>query len=129
MFNQQVKLAYGLTKTVRLTLGCEFEIVESLKAHQEPWVTMPEADLQRSVHECPLDHCPSVEITMCHPFLRENLQFFIPPDCLPEQIPGVLKNMENVLSVIIYAITEETLSDTVSSFGNNMRLCNLTALF
>lgn len=111
-----MKLSYGQAKTIRLTLGCEYEIVESLKAHQEPWNTIPEIDLQRSIHECPLDHCPSVEVTLCHPFLRQNLQFFIPPDCLPEQIPEVLKNTENILPVIIYAITEGTLNDTVCFF-------------
>lgn len=113
-FFSQIKLSYGQTKTVRLTLGCEYEIVESLKAHQEPWSTIPEADLQRSIHECPLDHCPSVEVTTCHTLLRQNLQFFIPPDCLPEQIPEVLRNTENILPVIVYAITEETFDDTVS---------------
>lgn len=108
-----MKLSYSQTTTIRLTLGCEFEIVENLKAHQESWNTVPEDDLQRSIHECPLEHCPSVDITICHPFLRENLQFFIPPDSLPEQIPAVLKNIENILPVIVYSITDETLNDIV----------------
>lgn len=114
-----MKLSYGQSKTVCLTLGCEFEIVESLKSHQEAWNTIPEDDLQRSIHECPLDHCPSVEVTICHPFLRENLQIFIPPDSLPEHIPAILKNVENILPVIIYAVTEETLNDTVCVFNSS----------
>lgn len=111
-----MKLSYGHIKTIHLTLGGEYEIVESLKAHQEPWNTLPEADLQRSIHECPLDHCPSLEVTICHQLLKQNLQIFIPPDSLPEQIPQVLKqNIHNILpAIVVYAITEETFHDTVS---------------
>lgn len=112
----KVKFSHGQVRTVRLTLGCEYEIVESLKADQQPWTTIPEADLQRGFNECSLDQCLSIEVTLCHPVFRENLRCFIPPDSLPEQIPGMLKNIENTLPVIVYAITEEILNDTVSEF-------------
>lgn len=107
---------YGLKKSVRLTLGLEFEIVENLIAHEEAWVTIPEKDLRREESECPIDHCPSLEIHLNNALLRDNIQILVPPDCLPEQIPRVLKSMGNVLPVIIYSITEELLSDIVSRF-------------
>lgn len=104
---------YGHKKSIRLTLGHEFEIVENLKAHTEQWTTIPEEDLQRDENECPLDHCPSLEVYLNHPILKDNLQILIPPDCLSEQIPGILKNVENILPVIMYAITDELLNDKV----------------
>lgn len=113
---------YGHKKTIRLTLGHEFEIVERLKAHEEPWITIPEEDLQRDENECPLDHCPSLEVSLNHPVLKDNLQILIPPDCSSEQLPGILKNVENILPVIIYAITEELLNDKVRELTV---LCNL----
>lgn len=107
---------YGSKKSVRLTLGLEYEIVENLIAHEEAWVTIPEKDLRREETESPIDHCPSLEIHLNNSLLRDNIQILIPPDCSPDQIPRVLKSIGNVLPVIIYSITEELLSDRVSSF-------------
>lgn len=114
---------YGHQKSIRLTLGHEFEIVETLQAHKEQWVTIPEEDLQRDENECPLDHCPSLEVSLNHPILKDNLQILIPPDCLSEQIPEILKNVENILPVIIYAITDELLNDKVRQLKQNSLSC------
>lgn len=115
-----VRFLYGQKRAIRLTLGLEYEIVENLKAHEEPWTTIPEKDLQRDDNECLVDHCPSLEVMIDNPFLRDNIQILIPPDCSVDQIAGVMKGIESVLPVILYAITEDLLSDKVSEAFQKM---------
>lgn len=105
---------YGPEKNIHLTLGPEFEILEKLKAHEKPWTTIPIEDLQRNNNECILDHCPSLEIELRHPILKDNVKIMVPPDCSPHLLPEILlKNMDNVLPVIAYAVSEDILTDSV----------------
>ncbi|KAJ8926827.1 hypothetical protein NQ314_020677 [Rhamnusium bicolor] len=108
-----VTFMYGDSKNVRLTLGHEIEIVEKLKAHEEAWMTIPEEDLQRRDDECLLDHCPSLEVELCHLILKENVQIMVPADCEVDELTEILnKHTNNVLPIVIYAVYEEILNDS-----------------
>ncbi|KAJ8942468.1 hypothetical protein NQ318_017761 [Aromia moschata] len=108
-----VTFIYGHMKNIRLTLGHEIEIVEKLKAHEKPWITIPEEDLQRGNDEPLLDHCPSLEVEMCHSILRENVEIIVPADCQVEELTETLnRNVNNVLPLVIYAVSEDILNDS-----------------
>ncbi|XP_030756572.1 dual serine/threonine and tyrosine protein kinase-like isoform X2 [Sitophilus oryzae] len=109
---RHVTIKYGPTKSIHLTLGNEIEIVENLKAHEGFWDCIPEEDLRRGDNESLLDHCPSLEVILKHNVLKENVKILIPPDCSPNELGEVLeKVMENILPVIVYAVSENQLSD------------------
>ncbi|KAJ8986249.1 hypothetical protein NQ317_009955 [Molorchus minor] len=108
-----VTFIYGQTKNIRLTLGHEIEIVEQLKAHEKPWVTIPVEDLLRGDEESLLDHCPSLEVELCNSILRENVEIVVPADCEVDELSEILnKNMNNVLPLVIYSVSEEILNDS-----------------
>ncbi|XP_060515912.1 dual serine/threonine and tyrosine protein kinase-like isoform X4 [Cylas formicarius] len=109
---RQITFSYGPAKSIHLTLGNEIEIVENLKAHEKPWVTVPVEDLQRGDDENLLDHCPSLEVQLKHPLLKEKLKIMVPPDCPSNQFNELALKCVDILPAIIYAVTEETLSDT-----------------
>ncbi|KAF2887681.1 hypothetical protein ILUMI_18492 [Ignelater luminosus] len=107
-----VRLSYGHTKEIRLTLGQEYEIVEKLKAHERPWTTVPESDILRSDQESPAEHCPALEIKLNSSFLKDKVNMLVPPDCPWEHLSEVItKCLDNILPVIIYVVSDETLSD------------------
>lgn len=113
---KKVTFIYGLSKSIRLTLNQDIEIVEKLQAHEKSWITIPEADLQRSDNESLLDHCPSLEVELSHSILKENVNIMVAPDCSIEQLSEILyKYMDNVLPIVVYAISEGILSDSVSN--------------
>ncbi|GJQ66842.1 hypothetical protein Trydic_g18598 [Trypoxylus dichotomus] len=107
-----VKFVYGYRKTLRLTLGHEYEIVDSLKAHEEPWTIVPVQDLIRRENEFPLDHCPTIEVDLCNSVLRENVVIIVTPDCPTEHLGDTLiKQLDNVLPILIYVISGEILTE------------------
>ncbi|XP_019765110.1 dual serine/threonine and tyrosine protein kinase isoform X2 [Dendroctonus ponderosae] len=110
---RHITFKYGQAKSVHLMLGEEIEIVENLNVHEEPnWETIPEEDIQRNDKENLLDHCPSIEVMLKHKLLKENVKIIVPPDCHRDQLVEVLERIgEKVLPVIIYALSEDTLSD------------------
>ncbi|XP_050314331.1 dual serine/threonine and tyrosine protein kinase-like isoform X2 [Anthonomus grandis grandis] len=110
---RHITFMYGPTKSIYLTLEHEIEIVEKLNAHQDSsWVTIPEEDLKRNDTENLLDHCPSVEVVLKNKILKENFNISIPPDCQLEQLVEIISNrIEKVLPVIVYVVSEDTLSD------------------
>lgn len=110
---RHILFKYGPTRSIHLTLENEIEIVENLKAHEDSsWVTIPEEDIKRKPNENLLDHCPSIEVILKHNILKDNVKIVVPPDCPPDQLVQVMgKLMENVLPVIVYAVSEDTLSD------------------
>mgnify|MGYP005984174289 CR=1 FL=1 len=83
-----------------------------MKAHENPWVTIPEEDLQRTGD----DVCASLEVEIDHPLLKDNANIMVPPDCHIDHLPEILnKYMSNTLPVIIYAVSEDILSDSVNT--------------
>lgn len=114
---------YGHSKNIRLTLGHDIEIVEQLKAHEKPWITIPEEDLRRNDDESLLDHCPAVEVDLNHSILKENMKIMVPADCEVEELTEALsKYVNNILPIVIYSVYEEVLNDTVR--GSAVKLIN-----
>ncbi|XP_018566514.1 dual serine/threonine and tyrosine protein kinase-like isoform X2 [Anoplophora glabripennis] len=108
-----ITFIYGHSKNIRLTLGHDIEIVEKLKAHEKPWITIPEEDLQRNDEESLLDHCPAVEVDLNHSILKENVKIMVPADCEVEELTEALsKYVHNILPIVIYSVYEEVLNDT-----------------
>lgn len=104
-------------KDIQLTLGEEYEIVERLKAHENPWITVPESDILRTDQELPNEHCPALEIKLNNVFLKDKVNILIPPDCSSNYTYEILqKYLTNVLPVIIYIISDDTLNDEVRIF-------------
>lgn len=96
-------------------MGNDIEIVGGLEAHKLPWTTIPEQDIRRSENENVLNHCPSLEIELCTPLLKDNISIAIPPDCSSSQLCELLnKQYSNILPIIIYCITGNVLNDSVS---------------
>lgn len=105
---------YGAAKSIHLTLGSEIEIVEHLKAHEGIWECIPEEDLKMKDDENLLDHCPSLEVVLKHNLLKENVKIMVLPECALDQLQDLLnKTLENILPVIVYAVSETSLSDMV----------------
>lgn len=60
------------------------------------------------------DLCASLEVELCHPLLKDNANIMVPPDCYVDHVQEILnKHVKNVLPVIIYAVSEDILSDSV----------------
>lgn len=111
-FFHQITFKYGSSKNVRLTWDNEYEIVEKLKSHEKPWTTIPEQDLIRIG-----DTCASLEVEFCHVLLKDNVNIMVPPDSNLDQLLEVLsKHMNKVLPIIIYTVSENILTDSVSFF-------------
>lgn len=70
-------------------------------------------DLIRRDNEFPLDHCPTIEVELCNSVLRENVVIVVTPDCPMEHLGDMLvKQLDNVLPILIYVISGEILTDT-----------------
>lgn len=106
---------YGFSKKISLMLGNDTVIVEKLKGNDGYFITIPDDDLTRDSNESPKDHCPTLEVELCHSLLRDKVQIIMPPDCSSEDFSEVLaKNLDNVLPILIYCFTGCRLSETVS---------------
>ncbi|VEN57692.1 unnamed protein product [Callosobruchus maculatus] len=108
-----VTITYGTSRNLRLTLHREIEIVEKLHAHDTPWVMVPEADIQRRDDENLLDHCPWLDIELPQAILKENVNIVVPPDVEIVQLSEMMsKCLDNILPIVVYAISEEIVTDT-----------------
>lgn len=97
-----------------MTLDNEYEIVEELKANRQPWDIVPEQDLQRRENEMLIDHCPTIEIELNHPLLKERFQIIIPPDYHYDYLKNLLeKSMEKILPVILYILEDKLLEEVI----------------
>ncbi|XP_031335377.1 dual serine/threonine and tyrosine protein kinase-like isoform X2 [Photinus pyralis] len=105
-----VRLSYGHTKEIRLTLMHEYEILDNLQAHQRPWVTVPESDLKRTEQESTADSCQALEIKLNSAFLKDKVNILVPPDYPSECLSDTLKDLIHILPVIIYVV-DESLND------------------
>lgn len=97
-------------------MGSDIEIVEGLEAHKVSWTTVPVEDLRRNKSESVVHHCPSIEIELCTPLLKDNISIAIPPDCDVPQLCELLNKQSNdILPIVIYCISETVLSESVST--------------
>lgn len=107
-----IRILHGITKRIRLTLADEYEFVENYGVQDHSWHVVPEQDLHRLENEIPLEHCPSLEVELYHPLLKDNVQIIIPPDCSPEELLDIsTKGLDKIWPVIIYVIVDAKLTD------------------
>jgi receptor-interacting serine/threonine-protein kinase 5 len=103
-----VKLTYGQTNHVTLTLGLEYEVVERLQANEQPWSTLPIEDLTKSISED--INCPTVlEVKLDQAILKEGLQIFVVPN---DGVVNILaKGSLGILPIFLYALGEQPLTE------------------
>ncbi|OAD61097.1 Dual serine/threonine and tyrosine protein kinase [Eufriesea mexicana] len=103
-----IRLTYGQTNHISLTLGLEYEVVENLRANEKPWSTLPIEDLTKSCNEDIT--CPTVlEVQLNQPILKDGVQIFIAPN------NGAIKILEtevlSILPIFLYALGEQPLTE------------------
>lgn len=74
-----IRIGYGATNHINLTLDLEYEVVENLSANEKPWVTIPIKDLTES--ESGDQICPTIlEVKLNLPVLKDGVQIFVVPN-------------------------------------------------
>ncbi|KDR15870.1 Dual serine/threonine and tyrosine protein kinase, partial [Zootermopsis nevadensis] len=112
-----VRFLYGLSSHIAVTRSSDFEVVDDLQAHDKAWTIVPEEDLRRSEAEEKdmAEHSTILDIEICHPLFKDNVQLLVPPDFDTHHSPTfreiLSKGMENVLPVFLYAVGEDSLTD------------------
>lgn len=103
-----IRISYGETNHVSLTLNLEYEVVERLESNEKTWNTLQAEDLTRSENDDV--NCPTVlEVKVDKPLLRDNVQIFVTPSDGTTEVlsKGILK----ILPVFFYALGEQPLSE------------------
>ncbi|GFG37564.1 hypothetical protein Cfor_12407, partial [Coptotermes formosanus] len=112
-----VRFLYGLSSHIAVTLSSDFEVVEDLQSHDKAWTVVPEEDLKRSEAEEKdmADHSTILDIEICHPLFKDNVQLLVPPDfdgLHSAAFKDILsKGLKKVLPLFLYAVGEECLTD------------------
>ncbi|XP_033323405.2 receptor interacting protein kinase 5 isoform X1 [Megalopta genalis] len=103
-----IKITHDVIKYISLTLGLEYEVVDSLKATDEPWNTLNAEDLTRSGTED--INCPTVlDVKLDLPVLKDGVQLFVAPNNGAVQV--LAKGLLNVLPIFLYALGEHPLTE------------------
>lgn len=103
-----VKITYGHTNHVSLTLGLEYEVVETLQANEKSWSTLPLEDLEKSINED--INCPTVlEVKLDQAILKEGVQIFVVPNNGVVRI--LAKGLLKILPIFLYALGEQPLTE------------------
>ncbi|KAG5319651.1 DUSTY kinase, partial [Pseudoatta argentina] len=103
-----IKITYGHTNHVSLTLGLEYEVVETLKANEKSWSTLPLEDLEKSMNED--INCPTVlEVKLDQAVLKEGVQIFVVPN--NGVVTILAKGLLKILPIFLYALGEQPLTE------------------
>lgn len=107
-FWRWIKLTYGQTNHISLTLGLEYEVVENLQANEKPWNTLPIEDLTKSGDED--INCPTVlEVKLDQPILKDGVQIFVAPNNGAVKI--LAKGLLRILPIFLYALSDQPLTE------------------
>lgn len=102
-----IKITYGHTNHVCLTLGLEYEVVETLRANEKSWSTLPLEDLEKSINED--INCPTVLEVKLDQAILKGVQIFVVPN------NGVIKILAKgslkILPIFLYALGEQPLTE------------------
>lgn len=104
-----IRIVYGDSNQVSLTLNLEYEVVDKLRSNEISWNTLPVEDLTRSENSD--ENCHTVlEIKVNKQLLRENVEIFVAPDNIGGT--GILAmGIFKILPVFFYALGEEPLDE------------------
>lgn len=75
-----IKIGFGQTNHVNLTLGLDYDVVENLLSHEHPWTTIPEEDLKESGNIIDPNYPTVLEVKLNQPVLKDGVQVFVIPD-------------------------------------------------
>ncbi|XP_064488035.1 dual serine/threonine and tyrosine protein kinase-like isoform X2 [Ornithodoros turicata] len=113
---RMVRFCYGFQTEISLALPNSFELVEHLAAYDQPWRTIPRADLELEgeARNDPALNNAVLEIRMKHVLLKDDVQVVMTPcdgenSLCFEQI--YLRATESTTPILIYAIADEVLSE------------------
>ncbi|XP_035677571.1 dual serine/threonine and tyrosine protein kinase-like [Branchiostoma floridae] len=112
---RMLRFKFGSSRNLRLTLPDSFELVDTLAAYEQDWSTVPLADLElRGEHRTDVALAAAVvEVVLNHALLKDGSEVVVSPS----HIPGLSttqvfsKCTEDVLPVVLYAVSKERLSD------------------
>ncbi|KAF3421974.1 hypothetical protein E2986_05314 [Frieseomelitta varia] len=103
-----IRLMYGQTNHISLTLGLEYEVVETLQGNEKAWTTLPIEDLTKSDSE-DTTYPTVLEVQLNQPILKDGVQIYIAPNT------GAIKVLEKellpILPIFLYALGDQPLTD------------------
>ncbi|XP_043597707.1 dual serine/threonine and tyrosine protein kinase isoform X1 [Bombus pyrosoma] len=103
-----IKLTYGQTNHISLTLGLEYEILENLQANEKPWTTLPIEDLTKSGSE-DTTYPTVLEVQLNQPILKDGVQIFIAPNTGAVKV--LEKELLSILPIFLYALGDQPLTE------------------
>lgn len=103
-----IKLTYGQTNHISLTLGLEYEIIENLQANEKPWTTLPIEDLTKSGSE-DATYPTVLEVQLNQSILKDGVQIFIAPNTGAVKV--LEKELLSILPIFLYALGDQPLTE------------------
>ncbi|XP_034943579.1 dual serine/threonine and tyrosine protein kinase-like isoform X2 [Chelonus insularis] len=103
-----IKFSYSHTNNVSVTLGLEYEVVETIQINEKTWETLSMEDLIRPTNEDP--NCPTIlDVKLDRPMLKEGVQIFVVPDIAA--IRTLAKGVLGILPIFLYALSDYPLNE------------------
>ncbi|CAD1477588.1 unnamed protein product [Heterotrigona itama] len=103
-----IRLIYGQTNHISLTLGLEYEVVENLQANEKAWTTLPVEDLTKSGSE-DTTYPTVLEVQLNQPILKDGVQIYIAPNT--GAIKVLEKELLSILPIFLYALGDQPLTE------------------
>ena len=103
-----IRLTYGQTNHITLTLGLEYEVVENLQANEKAWTTLPIEDLTKSGSE-DTTYPTVLEVQLNQPILKDGVQIYIAPNT--GAIKVLEKELLSISPIFLYALGDQPLTD------------------
>ncbi|KAH9381923.1 hypothetical protein HPB48_017303 [Haemaphysalis longicornis] len=109
---RMVRFSAGNQTEISLALPNSFELVEHLAAYDQPWRTIPRADLEGRARKDPALSAAVLEIRMKHPLLRDEVHVVATPcnDSLSFE-QTYRRAIEGCTPLLLYAFAEEALTE------------------
>uniref|UniRef100_A0A131YVD8 Dual serine/threonine and tyrosine protein kinase n=1 Tax=Rhipicephalus appendiculatus TaxID=34631 RepID=A0A131YVD8_RHIAP len=111
---RMVRFSAGNQTEISLALPNSFELVEHLAAYDQPWRTIPRADLEveGEARKDPALSAAALEIRMKHPLLRDEVQVVATPcnDSLSFE-QTYRRAIEGCTPLLLYAFAEEAFTE------------------
>ncbi|XP_041050836.1 dual serine/threonine and tyrosine protein kinase isoform X2 [Carcharodon carcharias] len=127
---RRLKFTHGKRTNISLALPGQYVLVHHLVAHQGKWDTIPEEDLEiQDSSQDPAHRAAHLEVTLHHPLLQE-MEILVLPCHETGAEGGKLGDCwKHSLPIIVYAISEERLTDSEESELQEMREHALPVFF
>ncbi|XP_067913550.1 dual serine/threonine and tyrosine protein kinase isoform X1 [Heterodontus francisci] len=127
---RRLKFTHGKRTSVSLALPGQYVLVHHLVAHQGKWSTIPEEDLEiQDGSQDPAHRAAHLEVTLHHPLLQEMDVVVLP--CHESQAEAGKHDdcWRHSLPIVVYAISEDRLTDSEESELQEMKEHSLPIFF